>query len=405
MKKFCLPFIMTLFFCLVLSISISTEAQTGPDRGEPPKVQGEIDPYEVTLYRQGSYVNPIKTWKLSPGMRMMKISNIGDNPNSILLGSKIGALLFPAEDFNARLGSAFVYQSPYPYMRVAYSTPLLQYTGQSLIIHRKDISDFLGVYLRSGYSGTSTGRFYPLPLEGSESAIIYQKIPHGGPFILEFIHGGAAKDMAMLPSPNPPSIYDMAVTITSDNGVTLTLPDPKINVYPYFLAQYKVGQISSMKIQYKGPFTAQAYLDVHLKAQRAPAAPDPPSSSQASATAQALMMAKRANNPPSPSQGSTAGQALTVVRAPSVPIPLPDISGKWNSNIGIIYNITQQADHFSWTVTNISERGEGVVKGDALTASWKGSQGSGSSQGKITATDAKGRATKIDWNNGVRFYR
>jgi hypothetical protein len=137
MKKSCLPIIMTLFFCLVLSISVSAEAQIGPGRGEPPKVQGEIDPYEVTLYRQQSYANPIKTWKLSPGMRMMKIPNIGDNPNSILLGSKVGALLFPAIDFSARLGKDFAYQSPYPYMRVAYSTPSLQYTGESLIIHRK----------------------------------------------------------------------------------------------------------------------------------------------------------------------------------------------------------------------------------------------------------------------------
>jgi hypothetical protein len=83
------------------------------------------------------------------------------------------------------------------------------------------------------------GRFYPLPWEASESAIIYQKIPYGGPFILEFIHGGTAKGMAMLPSPNPPSIYDMVVNITSDDGVTLTLPDPKINVYPYFLRAFE----------------------------------------------------------------------------------------------------------------------------------------------------------------------
>jgi hypothetical protein len=116
-------------------------------------------------------------------------------------------------------------------------------------------------------------------------------------------------------------------------------------------------------------------------------------------------MAQRAPDPPIRSQGSTAGQALTVVRAPSAPIPIPDASGNWNSSIGIIYSITQQGDRFLWTVTNISEKGEGVVKGGDVTASWKGRQGSGSSQGKITATDANGRATKIDWNNGVRFFR
>jgi hypothetical protein len=382
MKKMNHPFFFTLFFCLMLCFSIPAEAQTPPERAT--QVQGDIDPYEVTLYRGTSYLNPIATWKLAPGMRMLKIPNIGDNPNSILLGSKVGALLFPATDFSARLGQAYAYRSPYPYMKVANSTPLLQYTGESLIIHRKDISDFLGVYLRSAPSDSSRGQFYPLPEKASESAIIYQKMPYGGPFILEFIHGGSAKDMAMLPSPNPPSIYDMVVNITSDNGVTLTLPDPKINVYPYFLAQYKVGQISSMKIQYKGPYTAQSYLDVPLKAQRAPAAPDPP-----------IIR----------SQGPTTGQTPTAVRAPAAPDPIPGVSGKWNSSIGFIYNITQERDQFAWTVTNRDERGQGVVKGSDVTASWKGQQGSGSSQGKITAMDPNSKATKIDWDNGVRFYR
>jgi len=247
MKTFRLPFFLTLFFCFVLCFSVSVEAQIGPDRGEPPKVQGDIDPYEVTLYQGQSYNNPIGTWKLSPGMRMLKIPNIGGSPNSILLGSRVGVLLFPVADFYARLDPDFVYRSPYTYMRVANSTPRLQYTGESLIVHRKDISDFLGVYI---LSGKSSGQFYPLPEKASDSAIIYNKLYYGGPFILEFIHGGVAKGMVMGPSPNPPSIYDMAVTVTSSNGVTLELPNPNINVYPYVLAQYKIEQISSMKIQY-----------------------------------------------------------------------------------------------------------------------------------------------------------
>ncbi len=45
------------------------------------------------------------------------------------------------------------------------------------------------------------------------------------------------------------------------------------------------------------------------------------------------------------------------------------------------------------------------MKGNDVSASWKGEMGSGSATGKITAIDSKGTATKIDWNNGVRFYK
>jgi hypothetical protein len=84
--------------------------------------------------------------------------------------------------------------------------------------------------------------------------------------------------------------------------------------------------------------------------------------------------------------------------------PIVNIAGQWKSNIGLTYSITQQQNNFQWTVMNSTEIGNGTIKGDVVTASWKGPTGIGSSQGKITV-DAKGNATKIIWNNNLQFYR
>ena len=91
--------------------------------------------------------------------------------------------------------------------------------------------------------------------------------------------------------------------------------------------------------------------------------------------------------------------------AKMVPITIYNVSGQWKSNINLIYNITQQQNNFQWTVTNSTEKGKGTLSGYDISASWQGPQGGGSTQGKITEVDAQGKATKIIWNNGVKFYR
>jgi hypothetical protein len=86
-------------------------------------------------------------------------------------------------------------------------------------------------------------------------------------------------------------------------------------------------------------------------------------------------------------------------------LAIPNVSGQWKSSIGLYYNITQKGNQFEWTVTKSNEKGQGNLKGNEVSVSWSGPQGSGSSIGQITAVDATGKATQIDWKNGVRFYR
>jgi len=111
--------------------------------------------------------------------------------------------------------------------------------------------------------------------------------------------------------------------------------------------------------------------------------------------------------PPKASDPRTA----TVAKQPTastakVPmVTIPNVSGQWQSSIGVTYNITQQGNNFQWTVVNSTEKGNGTLKGYEVSASWQGPKGRGSSPGKITEVDASGKATKIIWNNGVQFFR
>jgi type VI secretion system secreted protein Hcp len=82
-----------------------------------------------------------------------------------------------------------------------------------------------------------------------------------------------------------------------------------------------------------------------------------------------------------------------------------DISGKWNSNIGLVYEFTQNGDQFTWFVALNDQKGGGTLNGHNLSASWSDAGGSGSAEGRITAADANGRAGRIEWDNGVVFER
>ena len=82
-----------------------------------------------------------------------------------------------------------------------------------------------------------------------------------------------------------------------------------------------------------------------------------------------------------------------------------DISGKWNSNIGLVYEFTQNGVQFTWFVALNNQKGGGTLSGHNLSASWSDAGGSGSAEGRITAVDENGRAVRIEWDNGVVFER
>jgi hypothetical protein len=82
----------------------------------------------------------------------------------------------------------------------------------------------------------------------------------------------------------------------------------------------------------------------------------------------------------------------------------PDISGTWKSSIGLVYEITQTDNAFSWHVASINQRAEGTIDGNSVKASWRGLLRRDSATGKVIL-DASGRAVRIEWSNGVVFRR
>jgi hypothetical protein len=81
-----------------------------------------------------------------------------------------------------------------------------------------------------------------------------------------------------------------------------------------------------------------------------------------------------------------------------------DLTGSWNSSIGLVYDITQNGQAITWEVTTTPQTATGTVRGDTVDATWQGPRGSESATGSIIR-DPQGRAVRIEWNNGVMFNR
>ena len=285
MRKLSNPSLVILSLLFILCMSISTKAQTSPERDI--KVLGEIDPFEVTIYRDSNYINPIGKWKIQPGMRILKVPKLDNVPRSIHVGSKVGVIIFPNEDFCSTLNKAAGYKVNWgayntptnfyliPYFQFLSSNPAISYPAKvyqpcSLIIHRMDIQDILGVYLESG---NNRGQFYPLPENANDSAIIYYNVLSGGPLKLGII---PTHQMYLWPPTSHPNQYDIQITVKSVQGRELKLPPPNNQSGEDFdLNKLGIYQISSLKLQYKGPLDEHAYLSLPPKKHRAPPAMAP----------------------------------------------------------------------------------------------------------------------------------
>jgi hypothetical protein len=98
----------------------------------------------------------------------------------------------------------------------------------------------------------------------------------------------------------------------------------------------------------------------------------------------------------------------TEIKTAVVPqVPLPSyvsLDGEWASTLGSTYDISQDNDTFTWDVKATGEKGTGTISVLQVKASWDGPLGSGSSEGKVTL-NTTGKAVRIEWKNGVAFFR
>lgn len=96
--------------------------------------------------------------------------------------------------------------------------------------------------------------------------------------------------------------------------------------------------------------------------------------------------------------------ARRVDRCPE-PVQTAAIGGTWTA-MNTVYTITQSGKTFTWTNPGLGgETATGTIDGADVKASWKGGMfGPGSGTARVV-TDAGGRATRIEWSNGVVFVR
>lgn len=99
-------------------------------------------------------------------------------------------------------------------------------------------------------------------------------------------------------------------------------------------------------------------------------------------------------------------QGFTYIRCnTSTPPTAANIGGAWKGSNGIDYIVSQSGSNYTWTCKQDSEKGQGTISGNNISARWTGGpRGSGSVSGRIVA-DATGRATRIEWGNSAVWTR
>jgi len=102
---------------------------------------------------------------------------------------------------------------------------------------------------------------------------------------------------------------------------------------------------------------------------------------------------------------SGATEAPLINFAPSDTQKTHDISGAWNSSIDVIFQINQIGDRFYWQHPKSGNQASGSIHGEELSAVWIVRETSQPVTGRITEFNSSGRPIRIEWSNGVFFFR
>jgi hypothetical protein len=97
-------------------------------------------------------------------------------------------------------------------------------------------------------------------------------------------------------------------------------------------------------------------------------------------------------------------EVMQVHKAAVIPVA-GNLAGDWKGFQNMTFTFTQNDSQFAWFVKATGEKAQGSINGDTLLVAWTNAQGSGTAKGRIAAKDAAGRATRIEWDNGVVFNR
>jgi hypothetical protein len=292
---------------------------------------------------------------MSPGTRHKLLPRISpdmeDKISSIQIGSKVAVVLFRGPDFASGWGEQpTIYEETVSKLDIPFNVA-------SLIVYPKAVGSPLGVWLtdRRYYNEQNVHAFFPFPEE--EDLIEYGWGFMGNVNMDENANGIYAQGLGASPYKN--SIQVVLYDQRNWQGTSLTLPGaagwPSVGLS---LGDYDWSDRAvSMRIRWTGPKLGLGPPPASVKAEA------PPISSEI------------------------------------------NIDGRWQSSIGLIYDISQSGAQFKWTVIRSTELGAGELQGMNLKAFWTDGRSTFSAQGKIIQVDAQNKATRIEWDNGVIFYR
>ena len=105
-----------------------------------------------------------------------------------------------------------------------------------------------------------------------------------------------------------------------------------------------------------------------------------------------------------PSQPSQVDMAKGSIPIDSF-IQYPDLSGTWNSNIGLVYEISQNKDKISYQDPMMHKPVNGTIDGKTVTVSWMEGNAVKIIKGTTTSVSNDGVAKRIEWQNSVVFHR
>ena len=345
-----------------------------------------VAPNEVKVFRHPDWIGDSASYKVEEGMRhklVVFLGNLDNDISSMLIGAEVAVMAFQDSDFNNWFPGVITNQDT-AYFKKGY---LQGFKGQwndsisSLVVFRvKDFNqlrydqDPWGVYLYKSFSsskGSYEGnRFIPMPEDIKE---------------IEVRHGLLGNDW--------------------DNKLDYVRLHRQLEITLYDQVQFQ-GEMVYLPGASPESLPSFGFQDLHFPLGRYDFAEK----------ASSLVLRIRGAVPPPPER--KGGGSGTVHRAPpagdtpktvqmklgTINLGIADISGVWKSNIGLVYEIVQDNDKFTWIVTIQNQLGEGLITGDSISATWSDRKGRGSAKGKIIK-NREGKAIRIEWSNGVVFTR
>jgi hypothetical protein len=347
-----------------------------------------ISPNEVRVFRHPDFMGDSATYILQDEMRHKLVASLGDLDNSIssiLIGSDVAVMVFSESGFNNILPGV-LYNGK---MLFPEKMSLKGFSGEwndsisSLVVFRmRDFGqmrynrDPWGIYLLVSSALKKQGhnwiRFIPLPESQKEIEARHALLG---------VEWDNKTDYVFLHRQLEVTLYDL----------------PKFQGNPLHLPGAAPEKLSSSVGEPNVLHFALGKYDFSEKAS-------------------SLIAKIRGAVPPPPERGTQGETAGTTHRAPpaggaSKPVPMKlgtiklepiNIAGTWKSNIGLVYEIAQSKDKFTWKVINLKQEGEGTITGDSISATWVDPKGRGGAKGKIILNE-KGKSVKIQWSNGVVF--